>query len=340
MNPVLVNIKRGEVVESFHRGVICVVNEQGQVIFSEGNINQLCYPRSAMKYFQHLPLLLSPNFDKLNLSQEDIAIMCASHNGEDTHLQAAAKILEKIDMHESDLQCGSQEPNLRKDRIKLYNQNLMPTALHNNCSGKHAGFLAYCKAQNLPTADYLNPEHQLHQDMKEIVAKFYQCDPRDMKVGMDGCSAPIFSATVLQQALGFKNLSTPEQIGDQNLVNACQIMLEAIAHNPYLIAGNKRYCTSLMQVTQGRIIGKTGADGVYSAVIPQYKIGISVKIDDGTMGPQYTVMQALLSQMGLLSIEEQTELDDYHHHTTKNWNKNITGKVVPSSEWHAPNLFE
>ena len=338
MNPVLVHIMRGEVLESFHRGVICVVNESGDVLYSAGDINQVCYPRSAMKYFQHLPLLLSSSFGSLNLSKQDIALMCASHNGEPIHSKGSEAILAKIDLHASDLQCGIQDPNLRSDRIQMIKNQEEPTALHNNCSGKHAGFLAYCKAEGLPIETYLEPTHPLHIEIKKWVSTFYECEPDDMLVGIDGCSAPIFSATVKQQAIGFKNLSTPEQIGDDNLVSACQLLLDSIKENPYLIAGNKRYCTELMQATKGRIIGKTGADGVYSAVIPHLKIGISIKIDDGTMGPQYTVMQELLTQLGLLSKEEQAHLENYHHHINKNWNKRITGSVVPSGAWKAEKL--
>jgi len=338
MNPILVHIKRGEVLESFHRGVICVVDEKGDVIYSAGDIEQLCYPRSAMKYFQHLPLLLSSNFGSLNLSEADIALMCASHNGEPTHTKGSEAILAKIGLDPSYLQCGIQDPNLRRDRIALFEKQEKPTALHNNCSGKHAGFLSYCKAEGLPTENYLDPNHQLHKEIKKWVATFYECNEKDMLVGKDGCSAPIFSATVKQQAIGFKNLSTPERIGEDNLVKACKLMLKSIGENPYLIAGDKRYCTELMQTTKGRIIGKTGADGVYSAVIPSLKIGISVKIDDGTMGPQYTVMQELLSQLGLLSADEQASLENYHHHITTNWNKNETGIVVPSGDWKAERL--
>ncbi len=232
-----------------------------------------------------------------------------------------------------------QDPNLRKHQLELCSTGQKPNQLHNNCSGKHAGFLAYCIANNLPITDYINPAHPLQKTIKETVALFYQCNTNTMLTGMDGCSAPIYSATVKQQAIGFKNLSTPNLLSNPNLVNACNTLLQAIAQYPYMIAGEKRYCTALIATTKGRIIGKTGADGVYSAVIPSLKIGISIKIDDGSMGPQYTAMQHLLRSMGLLTVTEAQELEPYRIHTTRNWNKNITGTVEPNSDWQIKAQF-
>ncbi len=143
-NPIIVEVRRGDVLESFHRGVICVVDENGNVLYSEGNIGQVCFPRSALKFFQHIPLLLSGAFEYFGFTMEELAIMCGSHNGEPEHVSLVESIFKKIGLNPNLLQCGAQPPTLKKDVNRLVLEGKEPSALHNNCSGKHAGFLAWC----------------------------------------------------------------------------------------------------------------------------------------------------------------------------------------------------
>ena len=324
-NPILVENIRGEVVESFHRGSFCVVDERGDVLWSEGDIQQVSFPRSALKYFQHIPFLLSGGFDVMGFTSKELAIMCASHNGEDVHLDVVNTVLHRISLNSDYLKCGPQQPTLKKDFLALVKADKEPSCMHNNCSGKHAGFLAYCVHEKLNLADYLSQSHPLHQQIKNITALFYETDESSLALGVDGCSAPIFGMPLINQALAYKNLVSPMPWKDSKLTDACNRIVEAVTQYPLLVAGSKRYCTDLMEVTKGRIVGKTGADGVYCLAIPHKKWGIAIKIDDGKMGPQYQVAQEILTKLNLITTEEAAQLSSHWHCKNTNFAGNHVG---------------
>jgi len=326
-NPVLVNHTRGGIVESFHRGVVCIVDKKGSIVTAVGDVQQVCYPRSALKLFQHIPLITSGAFDYFGFTLKELALMCGSHNGEAMHVEIARGILAKIGLGEEKLGCGAQQPTHKKDFVALIKANLEPGAIHNNCSGKHSGFLAWCKFNNAPTEDYLSAEHPLHKEIKRITALFHEIDESKLVTGLDGCSAPIFAMPVLNQAIAYKNLLFPEKFGDENLNRACALIREAVTTYPEMVAGTKRYCTDLMRVTKGKVIGKTGADGVYSMAIPQKGLGICIKIDDGRMGPQNNVAQQVLDNLDVLSVGEKQELQGYLVNEIKNFADNVTGQT-------------
>ena len=327
-NPVLVTHTRGGITESFHRGVVCIVDKQGREVYSLGDVQQVCYPRSALKFFQHISLITSGAFDHFNFSLKELALMCGSHNGEEMHTQTARGILAKIGMGEEHLGCGAQTPTHKKDYVTLLKEGKEPGAIHNNCSGKHSGFLAWCVFHKQPTQNYLEAEHPLHIEIKRITALFHEMAAADLVSGVDGCSAPIFAVPVKNQAIAYKNLLNPEAFGDEKLNRACNLIREAITKYPEMVAGTKRYCTDLMAVTNGKILGKTGADGVYSIAIPSTGYGICIKIDDGRMGPQYNVAQQVLEQLGLLNNEEKMALHPYLINQNRNFAGNFTGETL------------
>ncbi len=330
-NPVLVESYRGPVVESFHRGVVCVVDEHNSIIYQQGNVEQVCYPRSALKFFQQLPLLLSGAADHFGFSEEELAVMCGSHNGEGTHLQVVRGIFNKIGLDESALGCGAQAPTLKQDAQALIRAGLEPSALHNNCSGKHAGFLAWCVFHHQATDSYLNADHPLHLEIKKWVSLFYEIPESALQTGLDGCSAPIFAMPVRNQAIAYRNLVHPDKF-EPEVAAACRRITDAVSRYPMMIAGSKRYCSDLMRVAGKSVIGKTGADGVYCIGLPERKLGICIKIDDGKMGPQYHVAQKLLQDCGVLSQEACAELAHYITAPQHNFAGNRTGMLcVPES---------
>lgn len=330
-NPILVQNYRGGIVESFHRGSFCVVDENGKVLWSVGDIQQRSFPRSALKYFQHIPFLLSGGFDDLGFGPKELAIMCASHNGEDMHLEVVDVVLGRVKLNKDALQCGAQQPTRKNDYIRLIKNDLEPTCMHNNCSGKHAGFLAHCVHQDYSLEDYLSPQHPLHQAIKAVTAQFYEMIEDDLSVGVDGCSAPIFGMPLYNQALAYKNLIAPMPWKDEAMDSACKRIVYAVTQYPELIAGTKRYCTDLMRVTNGKIVGKTGADGVYCLSIPEKNWGIAIKVDDGKMGPQYQVAHGLLIALGLLLPHEIQALKSHGYCENLNFAGNWVGNsdVVP-----------
>lgn len=329
MNPILVEVRRGGVLESFHRGVVCVVNAEGEVIYSRGDIEQISYPRSAMKLFQHIPLIISGVHDELKLNQKEIAIMCGSHNGENQHKEVVYSMLEKIGLDENHLKCGAQKPTFRSDYEELIRSGKSPAAIHNNCSGKHAGFLALCKKKGYELDTYLDLNHQIQKEIRTTIAAYYEVAENDLIPGIDGCSAPTFAMPIKNMALAFKNLVKPNSKISEEQFKASKVILNAIKEYPEMLAGTNRYCTDLIKITKGRIIGKTGADGVYSLVIPHEGIGITVKIDDGKMGPQYQVVQELLKKHGWISNSEYNELEKYRKFELKNFSGKIVGESLP-----------
>ncbi len=329
MNPILVEVRRGGVLESFHRGVVCVVDAQGEIIFSKGDIEQISYPRSAMKLFQHIPLISSGIHKVFEFSSKEISIMCGSHNGENQHQEVVYSILDKLGLNESHLKCGAQKPTLKSDYEELIRTGKPEMQVHNNCSGKHAGFLALCKKKGYDIESYLEFDHKLQKEIRKTVSVYYEVDENDLITGIDGCSAPTFAMPVKNMAIAFKNLCNPNSNITKVQYKASQVILESIKKHPEMLAGTNRYCTDLIKVTEGRIIGKTGADGIYSLVIPSEGIGITVKIDDGKMGPQYQVVQEILKINGWVSQKEYNKLEEYRKIELRNFSGKVVGESFP-----------
>jgi len=326
MNPILVEIYRGGVLESFHRGVICVVNAQNEIVFSHGDVNQICYPRSAMKLLQVIPFIVHGGMERMHITLEEIAVMCGSHNAEPEHVKVVDGILAKAGLSRTHLNCGPQYPSSKKEADALIRADKKPEHIHNNCSGKHAGMLATCVLMGWPLENYIHPDHPLQQEIKRICALLYEYPEHLMQTALDGCSAPIFSVPVLQQAISYKNLTHPTSF-DSTIQNACKIIIEAVSTYPFMVAGHKRYCTDMMQITAPRVIGKTGAEGIFCMGFTEQHLGVCIKIDDGKMLPQYHVAQAILQSSNLFSKDELQPLQHYLTSPITNFNKLVTGEI-------------
>lgn len=325
-NPILVEVYREDVLESFHRGVVCVVDKDGKIIFSEGDVNQICYPRSAMKFLQVLPLIENGGIEKFKFTLEEIAVMCGSHNGEAEHLRVVNSILKKIGLDKEKLFCGAQYPTSKKEADELIRKKEKPHHIHNNCSGKHAGMLALCVLLGVPVNDYINPNHPIQQLILDMCAEMYEYPKDKMVIAKDGCSAPIISVPVFNQALSYKNSVHPLKFSDKRN-QSCKIVVEAVSSFPFMVAGSKRYCTDMMKVCAPRIIGKTGAEGIYSMALTKEKIGVCIKIDDGKMLPQYNVAQAFIEATKIFNKGKTDSLHHYLQEEILNFNKLVTGEI-------------
>ncbi|MGB0432365.1 MAG: asparaginase [Bacteroidia bacterium] len=319
-NPVLVERTRGNLVESFHNGSICIVNQTGDTIFSLGDINQLSFTRSALKPFQSIALIETGAAKAFKLSDAEIAVTCGSHNAEIEHLQAVNSILNKIGLTKTSLKCGPQLPTGKIPRNELRKSGAKPEHIHNNCSGKHAGFLAICVHMNWPTENYLAENHPLQKLIKQICAQMFEVSINDFVLGEDGCSAPNYATSLYQQAVAYKNLVSGNHSEKRN--NSCKKIVDACLSYPLMVAGSDRYCTDIIKAANGHILGKTGADGVFCMALPKLGYGIAIKIDDGKMGPQYFVAQAIIKALG---IKLKNELHQYQESSVINWNKHNVG---------------
>jgi L-asparaginase II len=263
------------------------------------------YIRSAAKPFQIMPLLLDDAAQNFEFTDKELAVIISSHNGEEIHVEAVRSILEKVGLSEENLKCGVHSPLHQPAAAKLLEQNEEPTALHNNCSGKHSGMLALASYHGWPLETYLEPNHPVQKRIKQKIAFFSGLDEKDIGVGVDGCSAPVFCLPIRNMALMFAKLAECK-------MDPAKRVFDLMASNPEMIAGRDRFDTDVMKVTAGRLISKVGAEGIRClGVRGQPPLGIAIKIEDGSKRASPPVMLEVLSQLKLISQKEIRELSKY-----------------------------
>ena len=283
----LVEVWRGSIIESLHRGHLIALDGKGQTIAELGAPALVTYIRSSGKPFQTIPLITSGAADHFGFSEEEIAIACGSHSGEPIHLEAVRSMLKKIDLDESALRCGDHEPFSAEVTRELTRQQQPPSVLHNNCSGKHAGMLAVAKHLGAPTETYDEPAHPVQQLILQAVSKFSRIPLAQIVIGTDGCAAPVFGMPVRAMALMYARLVNPPDDFDKAVERACRRIVQAMIDYPEMIGGTKdRLDTALMRAGNGRLISKIGAEGVYTVgVLPSPEwpngFGLALKIEDG-----------------------------------------------------------
>ena len=330
-NPVLVEVFRGETVESRHRGAIAIVDGDGKPVFSLGDIERPTFPRSAIKAIQALPLVESGAADAYGLTDADLALACASHSGELAHVERAAAMLAKAGLDETDLECGAHWPFEQANLIAMARSGNAPTALHNNCSGKHAGFLCTCRHLGVETRGYValgSPAQNMVRDaMEEVTGAIHAID----HCGTDGCSIPTYAIPLRSLAHGFARMATGHDLGPER-TTAAKRLLEACMAEPFFVAGSHRACTALMQAAPGRIFVKTGAEGVFVGAIPELGLGIALKCDDGGTRASEAMIAAVLSRLFRHDPTISAKLDHFASREMRNWNGITFGVISPTEE--------
>lgn len=295
-NPVLVEVTRGDVVESRHRGAIAVVDAAGRTVFAVGDVERPAFPRSAVKAFQALPLVESGAADRFGFGDRELALAVSSHNGEEAHVALARSMLARAGLDEGCLACGAQWPQRGPDQARLHRMGAPAARIHNNCSGKHAGFLCAAVQMGTDPAGYNRADHPL---MREVVAAVEAMTgaPHGADVcGTDGCSIPTFAIPIAAMARGFARFVTGEGLSPER-ARACARLRDAAMAEPFMVAGTGRFCTAAMAALGGRAFVKTGAEGVFTAAIPGRGLGLAVKIDDGAARASEAVTAALLTEL-------------------------------------------
>jgi L-asparaginase II len=251
----LVEVKRGSITESRHRGHIVVVDAQANIIASLGVPETVTYLRSAAKPFQALPLLLTGAADRFGFTDREVALACGSHNGEPIHTELAASMLKKIGLGLEALHCGAHEPYGVEAAFELRKRGEEPNALHNNCSGKHAGMLAVARHIGAPIENYERPENPVQKLIADAVSQFSGVAVTDMAVGVDGCAAPVFGMTVKAMALAYARLVSPPESFDKKTRDACERIVRVMSTYPELIGGTAdRLDTELMRAAPSRVV--------------------------------------------------------------------------------------
>jgi L-asparaginase II len=298
-NPVLVEVTRGTLVESIHRGAVAIANAQGEIVFSLGDIEALTYPRSSLKPVQALPLVESGAAEAFGLNDEEIALACASHSGEPMHTSRIATWLARIGCAPDDLACGAHPARYEPVWEAMIKRGETPTRLHNNCSGKHTGFLTLARHWDVATAGYEQRDHPVQCAVAAMLGELSGL-PKEFTWGVDGCAAPNFALPISGFARALAKLAAPNHLSFPRARAARRIVRAMIAH-PELVAGTGRACTILMQACNGRAAVKTGAEGYFAGIVPEAGLGIALKIDDGAGRAAETAIAVILDKLGLLN---------------------------------------
>lgn len=297
-NPILVEVTRGSLVESVHRGAFAIARADHTLPFSLGDIDSPVYPRSSLKPIQALPLVEGGAADAFSLSEEEIALACASHSGEPMHTSRVAAWLQKISCGESDLACGPQAVRYEPVWADMVRRGEPATRIHNNCSGKHAGFLTAARHWGIATEGYERHNHPVQQAVAQTLNELAGLEG-ELPWGVDGCAAPNFALPLAAFARAVAKLADPASLPEPRGHAARRIVQAMIAH-PELVAGTGRSDTILMRAGGGRVATKAGAEGFYAAIVPEMGLGIAVKIDDGAGRAAETVITDILDKLGLL----------------------------------------
>lgn len=328
-NPVLVEVLRGDVVESRHRGSVCVVDADGATVLAIGDTQRPVFPRSAVKTIQALPLVESGAADAFWFSQKEIALACASHSGEPEHAQGAHGMLKKAGLAEDALECGAHWPTRQEATVALAGRGETPSALHNNCSGKHAGFLGACVHCGIDHHGYVERGHWLQEMVREAMESVTGAQHGEDMCGRDGCSIPTYAVPLANLASGFARMATGQGLGTER-AKAARRLLEACMANPFSVAGTGRMDTRVMEAGAGRIFVKTGAEGVYCGALPELGLGIAVKCDDGASRASETVIAAVLARLLAADAALATAMHAFATPTLENWRGFEVGRLRPA----------
>ncbi len=335
----LVEVRRGSITESRHRGHIVAVDGDGLIVAQLGAPQLVTYLRSSSKPFQAIPLIASGAADRFGFTEKEIAIACGSHNGETAHTETVARMLRKIGLDASALKCGVHEPYSADAARELRERDELPTVLHNNCSGKHTGMLALALHLGVPTETYDEPSNPVQLNIARRIEQFSGVPIEDVAVGIDGCGVPTFGVTVRAMALAYARLVAPPADFDEATRQACQRIVAAMTKYPEMIGGSaERLDTVIMQSEPGGIVSKVGAEGVYTAgVLPCAEwprgLGLALKIEDGEdRRARPTVVIESLRQLGVLKDGALEAVKPYASFTIENRRGDEVGEVRASFE--------
>ena len=295
----LVEAWRGDLPESLHRGHVVIADESG-LRACWGDADAVIYPRSSCKMIQALPLIESGAASSAGLTSEQLALSCASHNGAQIHTKRVEAWLKGLGLTETDLRCGPQQPDAVEDRLALHDAGQSPCQLHNNCSGKHAGFLTL-NAHLHGHADYIEIDHPVQIAIKQAFEEMTgETSPGH---GIDGCSAPNFACTMAGLARAASAMARPDTLGKAR-GNAARSLVCAMMAHPLLVSGEGRACAELMVAAKGRAAIKTGAEGVFLAILPDMGVGVAIKIEDGATRASEAAMAAVLVHLGVIAADD------------------------------------
>ncbi len=326
-NPPLVDVLRNGLEESVHRGAYAVVDGDGRLVAAEGNVERTILPRSSYKLMQAIPLVESGAADAFGLSDAELSIACASHTAMREHVKTVKAWLKGAGLKENDLVCGPQPPRDGAEQDRLIRKRRKPGRVHNNCSGKHTGFLTLARHLKLSMEGYNLAGHPVQERSRQVIADLCGVRTGDMPVTIDGCSAPNYGLPLKAFALGLARCASGRDMPGER-AHAVSRLLKAQAGHPLMVAGAERFDSDIIPLSEGRLFTKVGAEGVYAGLVPHLGIGIALKIDDGAERAAVSAMCGILAGLGVVNADVPG-LDPYHAPVLRNWAGVPVGRIRP-----------
>lgn len=319
-NPVaVVEVTRGNSVESTHEVDVIVADHSGKIITAYGEADIQIYPRSSNKSLQALPLIESGAADAYGFEDKHLALACSSHNGQEIHVEGAAQMLHKAGLDGSCLECGAQLPKYFDDQMIAMRSEGGVKPIHNNCSGKHSGFLAFAKHSGIEIKGYIGIEHPVQKEIASVLESVTGAKHGEDNYGIDGCSIPTYKIPLQKLAVAYAKFGVgedPSQLRSKAMVR----LRDACLAHPEMVAGDKRVCTQLMQTLGNRAFVKVGAEGVYTMSLPELGLGVAMKSRDGGFRAVEVAVSQLACELLNLDENDQSNMKPLANPILKNWN--------------------
>jgi L-asparaginase II len=324
--------RRGGRVESVHNVAVCAADVDGTVVLKVGTIDTPVFLRSSAKPFIAAAAVRAGVLERFGFGDRELAVMCASHNGEPGHVELVASMLQRIGASVDDLACGSHAPSYEPAAAALAARGEQPTQLHNNCSGKHAGILALAKVLGAPFAGYTDPSHPAQQTILALCGRVSDDVFAGDTLAVDGCGIPVYATTLRKAAVSFARLATLRGLDDDD-ATALALVGSAMATEPWYVAGTARFDTDLIRATGGRVVGKAGAEGVHCDALLDGGLGVALKVIDGTRRAAAPATLAVLDALHALEPAARAALRPHAFVPVKNVAGDVVGEVAALDGW-------
>jgi L-asparaginase II len=328
-DPVLVEATRGGMVESRHRGACAVADADGKIVLAIGDVGRPVYGRSAIKPLQALPLVESGAADAFALDAREIALACASHRGEAVHVAAVAAWLGRLGLGANDLECGAHAPTDPTAAQALICAGTPPSPLHNNCSGKHAGFLTTAHHFAEPTLGYIAAAHPVQQRVEAVLAAMTGLDLSAAPRGIDGCGIPVIGIPLSALATAMARLANPVALPEMRAA-ASRRILDAMAAEPLMVAGTGTFVSAVLATAGATVVVKNGAEGMFCAALRQHGLGIALKIADGAARAADVALGAILVRLGAIDRAQSEALAAFLSPDVRNVAGKVVGRLLPA----------
>lgn len=324
-NPLAIELLRGPAVESVHHVMLVVADHRGLISGFMGNSDYVVYPRSSIKMLQAIPFLESGAFTKFKLDEKQVALACSSHRGEKQHLAVIQSWMEKIGASEDWLACGPDWPAHEGTRFEMVKKGLGPSRLLNNCSGKHLGMISTCLALGENFHGYEKWDHPVQARLRKVMAETTRINYERLVWGIDGCGIPTYAIPLQNLAIAMSSFLSVDKTTVRGAVD--QALVDACTRHPQMVSGSETFSAALCERTNGRALLKTGAEGIYTGLMPEQGYAFALKVHDGAARAAEVASAFVFRAMGALSEAEYLDLKAFTMPELKNTRGEKVGEI-------------